>query len=476
MHGARYALAILLAIGAGNAAIAAPQRFQAGAAKVDITPEAADLLPGDSVRDHLFVRAIVIANGSSCAVLVGTDLAGLATPIADRAIQRASAISGCVVRNVVISATHTHSGYTRGFGDPAAEPSDKRVEDAIASAVSQASKSIRPARVGYGTVNLDLNVNRDLLVDGRWLQGPNAAGPSDKTLAVLEFVGDDDRPIGVYFNYAMHPINFYLSGVISADVPGEATEYVERQFGGGTVAVFVQGASGDQNPALVRPLFSLVSQRTAAPDRGEMRLARPGPWVELSRERNGNAQLNAALASPVPADREQAYHEAIQVTGDLVRAEGTIMGEKIVDAMRFGITDLARDGQIGSVSTTFQCPGRDRLDVADPVREGTLPPYSDGAAVSIRQGMLRIGDVYIATVDGEVYSEIAAQLKQRVPQTKLMMTTLANGMANSGYIYSNNAGDHLTFQVIGSRLRPGCAEGKIISTGLEQLGRLKGAE
>jgi hypothetical protein len=90
--------------------------------------------------------------------------------------------------------------------------------------------------------------------------------------------------------------------------------------------------------------------------------------------------------------------------------------------------------------------------------------------------MLRIGDVYIATVDGEVYSEIAAQLKQRVPQTKLMMTTLANGMANSGYIYSNNAGDHLTFQVIGSRLRPGCAEGKIISTGLEQLGRLKGAE
>ncbi|HEX4808998.1 MAG TPA: hypothetical protein VH325_08715 [Bryobacteraceae bacterium] len=42
---------------------------------------------------------------------------------------------------------------------------------------------------------------------------------------------------------------------------------------------------------------------------------------------------------------------------------------------------------------------------------------------------------------------------------KAVVVTLANGMANSGYIYSEEAYSHLTFQVIGSRLQPGCAEG-----------------
>ena len=49
--------------------------------------------------------------------------------------------------------------------------------------------------------------------------------------------------------------------------------------------------------------------------------------------------------------------------------------------------------------------------------------------------------------------------------------TLANGSANSGYIYSDEAYSHLTFQVIGSRLKPGCAEDKIVSTALDLMRR-----
>jgi len=45
------------------------------------------------------------------------------------------------------------------------------------------------------------------------------------------------------------------------------------------------------------------------------------------------------------------------------------------------------------------------------------------------------------------------------------------GMANSGYIYSDDAYSHLTFQVIGSRLKPGCAEGRIVSTALDLMHR-----
>ena len=42
-----------------------------------------------------------------------------------------------------------------------------------------------------------------------------------------------------------------------------------------------------------------------------------------------------------------------------------------------------------------------------------------------------------------------------------MMVTLANGMANSGYIPDNASFGAYTFQVLSSRLKPGCAEDAI---------------
>ena len=63
------------------------------------------------------------------------------------------------------------------------------------------------------------------------------------------------------------------------------------------------------------------------------------------------------------------------------------------------------------------------------------------------------------------------RLKANAPANKTIVITLANGMANSGYIYSDEAYSHLTFQVIGSRLQPGCAEKKIVSTALDLMHR-----
>ena len=52
---------------------------------------------------------------------------------------------------------------------------------------------------------------------------------------------------------------------------------------------------------------------------------------------------------------------------------------------------------------------------------------------------------------------------------KTIVVTLANGSAGAGYVYADRAYSHLTFQVIGSRLKPGCAEGKIVATALELM-------
>ena len=79
----------------------------------------------------------------------------------------------------------------------------------------------------------------------------------------------------------------------------------------------------------------------------------------------------------------------------------------------------------------------------------------------------RIGDVNFASINGEVYSPIGMRLKAKAPANKTIVVTLANGRANSGYIYSDDVYSLLSFQVVGSRLQPGCAEEKIISNIVE---------
>jgi len=461
--------AMLLAVGP---AMAQPQdmALTAGSARVEITPPASALGPTDVLRDPLFVRAIVIGNGASCAVLVGADVAGLRSEFARDAIDRAAKVTGCAPENFVVSATHTHSG---GAGPlRASNPDGKTVADAIVKAVTAARGAMRPARIGYGTTQIDLNINRDLFDSGRWTQGPNPQGVSDKTLAVIELLDARDLPIGVYLNYAMHPIHFNLSGVVSGDFAGEASRYIERRYGASTVAIFAQGASGDLNPRLTRAQNKLSRIRTGAAEADDMRLTAPFPWHPSTEGGDAMRRRFAAMEQPVPPERIDAYRAAVAEAGEVVSATGTLLGESAIGVMRYDTPALAGTAVIRATQRTVQCPGRDRQDRADPVREGALPPYADGAPVAIRVGMLRIGDVYISTVDGEVYSEIGLRLKREAPVSQLMMTTIANGSANSGYIYSNRAAPALTFQVIGSRLKPGCAEDAIVKAGLEMIATL----
>ncbi len=449
--------------------------LRAGAAKVDITPQKSELaVSTDSIRDHLFVRAIVVDDGRTCAVLAGLDLGGASNQIVDDATARASKSTGCPAQNFIISATHTHSSNTLGLGGRGA-PTAKTVTDAIVEAANAAKSRLAPARVGYGTTKIDLNVNRDLFNSKlAWRQEPNPDGPSDKTLAVVEFLGNDNVPIAVYMNYAMHPINFYLSGVISADFPGEASRYVEDLFDNRAVAIFTQGASGDQNPRDFRSPTTFMGERAALMTQGH------GPFIQTvgpppappdqAAPRGFNPQQASSDRKAIPVENLEAYKTALARTGDYVHMLGALIGSSAVRVMRESIqpVDAAR---IWAAQENFACPGRVRLDAANPARENAFPGYKEGPDVNLKVGVLRVGDIDFATVNGEVYSQIAMKLKANAPASKTIVVTLANGMANSGYIYSDEAYSHLTFQVIGSRLKPGCAEGGIISTALDLMHR-----
>ena len=83
--------------------------------------------------------------------------------------------------------------------------------------------------------------------------------------------------------------------------------------------------------------------------------------------------------------------------------------------------------------------------------------------MDIRLGLLRIGDVAIGAVNAEVFTAIAQRLKRESPFKATMLATLTNGSARSGYIPDDASFGKYTFEVLSSRLQPGCAESAIVN-------------
>ena len=89
--------------------------------------------------------------------------------------------------------------------------------------------------------------------------------------------------------------------------------------------------------------------------------------------------------------------------------------------------------------------------------------------MDIRLGLLRVGDVMIGAVNAEVFNPIAQRLKRESPYKATMMATLTNGSARSGYIPDDASYAKYTFEVLSSRVQPGCAESSIVNGILELM-------
>jgi len=438
----------------GFGAVAERGHLRAGAARVDITPPVNPEYPpsGEYEHEHLYVRAIVLDNGLSRAALLNADLGNMPEDVWTNASKQIAEELKCPVENIIMSATHTHSGVPAGPpppGPPPPQPS-ARLVTAMLDAVRQAKAKLQPVLVGFGTGFSYLNVNRDSVSDEthRWTQAPNLNAPSDKTVAVVSFTTPAGDPIAAYVNYAMHPINGYLVGITSADYPGAASRYVEQAFDDKTVMVFTQGASGDQNPLLMRSATNALASKSGVEITG-YELVRENVEGPLREGQVPHGKLN-----PKVADRFERW----------IESEGQLLGEEVIRVMT-NIRTRSGDVAIWGAQKTISCPGRQRTNAG---REGEPGTYKDSDPVNIRLGMVGIGDIALTTVNAEIYTLISQRLKKNSPMANTVVVTLANGRANSGYIPDDASFGHNTFQVLGSRLKPGCAE-QSIANGLDDL-------
>ncbi len=429
--------ASLLVVVLAGSALAQTSALRVGAAKVDITPAQSELPKNyEGVHDHIHSRAIVIDNGGSSAALISVDAGSMPDPIWQAVTKQLESELGIPTKNVMLTATHTHSVPGQAAGPYAAK---------IVESVRLAKQRLAPARVGYGTGVSYINVNRNIIdpKTRRWWEGPNYEGPSDKTVAVVRFETLAGAPIAVYYNYAVHPVITGNLDMISADIPGAASNYLEESMGGNAVAVWSSGASGDQNPIFFNQTYELRDIRikdyaargqdisNAMPPGGEG-LDRSNPRVQLLLEQQ--KKVNNAL--------------------------GLMLAEEVLHVMRGRLQRPLAAVSIDGAMKTVTCPGRKRLDEG---RAGFAGSYEDADPVPLKLSMLRIGDVTIGGVDAEVFNPIAQRFKRESSEKDTMMVTLTDGMAPSGYIPNDAAYGQYTFEVLSSRLKPGCAEDAIVN-------------
>ena len=257
-----------------SAAVAGP--LKAGAARVEITPDANAIpRPFTSILDSLYARAIYLENGHDRAALLNADVGALSTAITDKVAAEISRQLDVPVTNILISATHDHSaifGGPRPTSGPSATPNqpaeafEKKLVSGLIQAAVQAHDRMQPAKIGYGTGSLHLNVNRDAIDEHTrlWAQQPNLEYPSDKMLVVIKIESLNGELIAVYMNYAMHANSLFLDGKVSGDFPGEAERYIEHTYNEKTVALWTSGAAGDQNPLYLRANSKIADARIHA--------------------------------------------------------------------------------------------------------------------------------------------------------------------------------------------------------------------
>ncbi len=230
----------------------------AGAAAADITPEDSQFLFGyphvrrysTGVHDPLLSSALFLSDGKTSLVLVANDVVLITRDTARRVRERIENQTGVPAANMMITATHTHSGPMTGDmlsneADSIVPKTDpryvERLENGIVLAAVQAFHSARPAEIGLA------------IADGSCVgtHRHDPAGPAIPETPVLIVRGRDGHGfVAAMIVCSMHPTVLHEdSTLLSGDFPAMTRQYLqEHVFGRNCPVVYHTGLAGNQSP------------------------------------------------------------------------------------------------------------------------------------------------------------------------------------------------------------------------------------
>jgi neutral ceramidase len=230
--------------------------FRGGAAEINITPPIGVSLcgfggrkgPADNIFDDLYARALVIEEGEVSVCIVTSDVISFAPDLVQRIRDMVARDTGIRGSNLVLSASHSHSGPTvmsfRSMGSR-----DQNYEDMLCrkvlSVVRMAQDRVEDVSLSTGRAPVEIAHNRREFRKGKMYLGHNPGGPQAPWVDVLRIDRADGSTLGLLYATAAHPVN--LRGLdFSAEFPGYAAKFLKENIDG-VVPMFAQGCCGDIN-------------------------------------------------------------------------------------------------------------------------------------------------------------------------------------------------------------------------------------
>jgi hypothetical protein len=463
------AVAAILSELPGKAPGAEPRMFRAGAATSNITPRLGRLIVGNftqpratNIHDELHARCLVLDDGQTKIGLVVCDSVGIDREVFDLARRLISKETGIPGDNLLMSATHTHSGPSWHGRDDDDGDYPHFLARRIADGVARAVRNLEPARIGWG-------VGREpgQVFNRRWRMKPGSAlanpfggvdqvrmnpprasadllepaGPTDPEISFLSVQARTGRPIALLANYSLHYVGGTRPGDISADYFAVFADRMQQLLGADRldppfVGILCNGTSGDVNninfrvPGEKRQPYEQM-RRVAHAVAGEVERVHQfiqfHDWVSLAAQ-----QKEIALATRRPTPKLLAW--ARQTLDKPETAPKTHPLERHYAQRTLALKDA--------------------------------PPRTP-----IVLQTLRVGDVAMAAIPFEVFAETGLEIKKKSPYRPTCTVSLANG--SGGYLPTpaqHQLGGYETW--LGTNRVETEASVKIVETLMELFGRL----
>lgn len=424
--------------------------LRAGAACLDITPPLGTPLRGffherraRAVHDPLYVRSLALEQDGAGIVMAICDLIGVRRAYLDRARARIAETVGLSPERVLIACTHTHTGPETG-DDPYTEFLIARIADAVTLAWDRRAA----AEAGWGRAdeprvafNRRYRMRDGTVQTNPGIGNPDAIAPAgqiDPEVGVLCLRRPDGSTIGVLANYALHYVGTPdAEYAISADYFGAFSRLLQRLRGEEFVAALCNGAAGDINNIDVRGGRRLPNDRYQHVERVAALIAAAALWAWNEMPFVSEAPIDAAMAELTVRRRELPSEADIararQIEARLAAGERVLMGER---AFARRVLRQMRD------------------------LPAELPTWVQA---------LRVGDLALVGVPGELFVELGLEIKRRSPFRQTMVIELAND--SIGYLPTRRAFEEGGYEPEASVLASGEGE-RIVETALSLLERL----
>ncbi len=364
--------------------------FLCGVAREIITPEVGCNLYGYSpdvystcVNDDLTATAFYFECGEKSAMMISFTLGTLNGDLSDEIRDMISRENGIPVGNILLCATHTHSGPNTtgnvGWGEVDRKYVDGVLVPAARKAAADAKASAVPAKMGLAQGLSYVGINRrELRIDNKITFGQNPWGCFNPNMTVISFKNEEGGLIGNIVHYGCHCTASGRNTEISRDWAGPMIDKLEEISGG--ITAFFNGPEGDVGPRM-------PSGRTVG-------------WYTVK---------DAIELGGVAASDAVAIWRKIKAWRDISLATSASKLDIPLKPRMSREEAKARYEAAGDSAINIGAQKRDYYKrVYDSYDEG----YVEADARTVKQSIIRLGDVAFVGFPYELFSEIAMRIDQ----------------------------------------------------------------